>query len=101
MGHVGQFDWHGLVARLGAAHSLHAELTVQGELAQPARSAGSFAPHAAQVLASYAPARKAGTMGQPCDESFCAVNLTTSADSKAVSGISRVVAGLNAPGTEG
>ena len=58
--------------------------------------AGSFAPHAARMLASYAHPT-AETMG----ESFHAVNLTTLADRKAVSGISRVVAGLNAPGTEG
>jgi len=104
-----QLDWHGLVARLEAAHGLHEELGLRDAMeapADPVRKAGSFAPHAAKTLAryarpSFAAARNTDACGQPYDESFYAVNLTTLADSKTVSGISRVVAGLNAPGTEG
>jgi hypothetical protein len=80
------FDWHGLHARLAAAHgarrALLADLTTAGT------AKGSFAPNSAEALAAHG-------------EVLASVNRTGLADGKSPSGIGQDVAAAHASGNRG
>jgi hypothetical protein len=80
------FDWHGLYARLTAAHDSRRILLA--ELADVGSANGSFAPQSAQVLAAHS-------------ETLASVNRTGLADGKPHSGKATNIAAAQVAGDRG